>query len=69
MFLKFDMKKLARSGKSELIVSDGLLFNSNNEYLNLRKELLIKFNLHSILNLSTGIKTSVLFFDNSNNYI
>lgn len=72
MFLKLCMKKLNVGGKAALIVPDGLLFNSNYEFVNLRKELLKKFNLHTILSLPTGIllpystvKLSVLFFDNN----
>jgi type I restriction enzyme M protein len=72
MFLKLSMKKLKKDGKAALIVPDGLLFNSSNEFWNIRKELLEKFNLHSILSLPSGIlfpysgvKLSVLFFDNN----
>lgn len=72
MFLKLSMKKLKEDGKAALIVPDGLLFNSSNEFWNIRKELLEKFNLHSILSLPSGIlfpysgvKLSVLFFDNN----
>ncbi|MCG3680173.1 N-6 DNA methylase [Aliarcobacter butzleri] len=72
MFLKLTMEKLAVGGKSALIVPDGFLFNTTKEYLSLRKELLRRFNLHSILSLPSGIllpysgiKISVLFFDNN----
>lgn len=74
IFLKLAMEKLERGGKSALIVPDGFLFNSTREYIYLRKELLQKFNLHTILSLPegilkpyTGVKLSVLFFDNSYN--
>ncbi|MGB7403525.1 MAG: N-6 DNA methylase [Arcobacter sp.] len=73
MFLKTIMKKLSLGGKSAVIVPEGLLFNSNNEFLNLRHELLTKYNLHSIVSLPSGvflpysaIKVSILFFDNTN---
>jgi len=72
MFLKLTMKKLAKGGKSALIVPDGLLSNYSKTLLNIRKELLSEFNLHSILSLPvgilapyTGVKVSVLFFDNT----
>ncbi len=72
MFLKLSMKKLAKGGKSALIVPNSLLFNSSKKFLHIREELLTEFNLHSILSLPsgilspyTGIKLSVLFFDNS----
>lgn len=72
IFLKLAMEKLARDGKAALIVPDGFLFNSTREYVYLREELLQKFNLHTILSLPegvlkpyTGVKLSVLFFNNS----
>ncbi len=72
MFLKLTMAKLAKGGKAALIVPDGLLFNTNKEFLSLRKELLTEFNLHTILSLPastlspySGIKVSILFFDNN----
>jgi type I restriction enzyme M protein len=72
MFLDHSMRMLSRGGKAALIVPDGLLFNRTNDLLELRHELLTKFNLHTILSLpsgtlspSTGVKVSVLFFDNT----
>ncbi len=72
MFLKTILNKLSKNGKSAIIVPDGFLFNTSNEFLTLREELLIKYNLHSIISLPTGvflpysgIKVSILFFDNS----
>lgn len=72
MFLKHTMDKLAKNGKAALIVPDGLLFNKTNQLAVLRGQLLNQFNLHSILSLPegvlapyTGIKVSVLFFENS----
>lgn len=73
-FLELTMQKLARGGKCGLIVPEGLLFNSTKEHISLREDLLRRFNLHSILSLPSGIlspysgiKISVLFFDNNNN--
>ncbi len=72
MFLQHAMDKLAKNGKAALIVSDGLLFNRANQLDILRSQLLTQFNLHSILSLPegvlapyTGIKVSVLFFENT----
>ncbi|OEF08229.1 hypothetical protein A1QK_06550 [Vibrio genomosp. F10 str. 9ZD137] len=72
MFLKLSMKSLEIGGKSVIVVPDGALFNSSSEFLNVRKEILTEFNLHSILSLPTGalypysgVKASVLFFDNA----
>lgn len=72
MFLQHTMNKLARNGKAALIVPNGLLFNRTKQLNILRGELLTQFNLHSILSLPegvlapyTGIKVSVLFFENT----
>lgn len=72
MFLKLTIEKLANDGKAALIVPNGLLFNTNQEFLNLRKDLLTKVNLHSILSLPantllpfSGTEVSVLFFNNN----
>ncbi|WP_367110723.1 N-6 DNA methylase [uncultured Psychrobacter sp.] len=72
MFLKHVMDKLAKNGKAALIVPDGLLFNKANQLDILRGQLLTQFDLHSILSLPegvlapyTGIKVSVLFFENT----
>lgn len=70
MFLKLSMKKLAKGGKAALIVPEGLL--SNRTFEDLRHQLLTRFNLHTILSLPngtlapyTGVKVSVLFFENT----
>ena len=72
MFLQHAMDKLARNGKAALIVPNGLLFNRANQLDTLRGQLLTHFNLHSILSLPegvlapyTGVKVSVLFFENT----
>lgn len=72
MFLEHCMRVLSRGGKAALIAPDGLLFNRNNDLIELRYELLTKFNLHTILSLpsgalapASGVKVSVLFFDNA----
>jgi len=72
MFLKHSMDKLAEGGRAAIIVPDGVLFNRANQIDVLRQQLLLQFNLHSILSLPkgtlapyTGVKLSVLFFDNT----
>jgi type I restriction enzyme M protein len=72
MFLKHTMDKLAIGGRAALVVPEGVLFNSANQLDMLRQQLLTKFNLHSILSLPkgilapyTGLKISVLFFENT----
>lgn len=70
MFLEHCMRVLSTGGKAALIVPDGLLFNRNNDLIELRHKLLTMFNLHTILSLpsgvlapASGVKVSVLFFD------
>lgn len=70
MFIKHAMRKLADDGKAALIVPDGVMHKRNQESVNLRRELLVDLNLHSILSLPAkalapyvGVKASVLFFD------
>lgn len=72
MFLKHSMDKLAAGGRAAIIVPDGVLFNKANQIDVLRQQLLLQFNLHSILSLPkdtlapyTGVKLSVLFFENT----
>jgi type I restriction enzyme M protein len=72
MFLKHVMDKLAAGGRAAIIVPDGVLFNRANQLDVLRQQLLLQFNLHSILSLPkgtlapyTGVKLSVLFFENT----
>ena len=62
---------LGTNGRAALIVPEGVLFNGTNQLDSLRYQLLTQFNLHSILSLPkgtlapyTGVKVSVLFFDN-----
>lgn len=72
MFLKHTMGKLSHGGRAALIVPEGILLNITNHLGLLRKQLLTQFNLHTILSLPkgtlapyTGVKVSVLFFENS----
>ncbi len=72
MFLKHTMNKLAINGQAVLVVPEGVLFNGTNQLDKLRYQLLTQFNLHTILSLPkgilasyTGVKVSVLFFNNS----
>ncbi len=71
LFLQYIMKSLKFDGKAGVVVPEGVLFQTNNSaYKALKKELLEKFNLHSIVSLPegvflpySGVKTSILFFD------
>ncbi|WP_110113523.1 class I SAM-dependent DNA methyltransferase [Bacillus sp. CGMCC 1.16541] len=71
LFLQYIMKSLKFDGKAGVVVPEGVLFQTNNcAYKAVKKELIEKFNLHSIVSLPNGVflpyspvKTSILFFD------
>jgi type I restriction enzyme M protein len=73
LFLQHIMANLARGGRAAVILPEGVLFRGGPDQ-KVRKELLERFNLHTILSLPagcflpyTGVKTNVLFFDRSQN--
>ena len=64
------MKMLKLNGKASIVVPEGVLFQGNNAFKQVKKELLDNFNVHTILSLPTGIflpyspvKTNVIYFD------
>lgn len=66
------MKILKSGGKAAVVVPEGVLFQTNNAFLQVKQELLENFNLHTILSLPagvflpySGVKTNVLFFERS----
>ena len=66
------MKILKSGGKAAVVVPEGVLFQTNNAFLQVKQELLENFNLHTILSLPagvflpySGVKTNVLFFGRS----
>lgn len=70
LFLQHFMKSLKLGGKAAIIVPEGVLFNTNQAFQQIKKELLEHFNLHTILSLPagvflpySGVKTNVLFFE------
>lgn len=70
LFLQHFMKSLKTGGKAAIVVPEGVLFQTNNAFTQVKKELLENFNLHTILSLPagvflpySGVKTNVLFFD------
>jgi len=70
LFLQHFMKMLKTGGKAAIVVPEGVLFQTNNAFQAVKKELLDNFNLHTILSLPAGIflpysgvKTNVVFFD------
>jgi type I restriction enzyme M protein len=70
LFLQHFMKSLKRGGKAAIVVPEGVLFQTNNAFKQVKQTLLEDFNLHTILSLPagvflpySGVKTNVIFFD------
>lgn len=70
LFLQHFMKKLALNGKAGIVIPEGILFQSNNAFTAVKKDLLDNFNIHTILSLPagvflpySGVKTNVIFFE------
>ncbi len=70
LFLQHFMKTLKSGGKAAIVVPEGVLFQTNSAFKQVKKELLENFNLHTILSLPagvflpySGVKTNVLFFE------
>jgi type I restriction enzyme M protein len=70
LFLQHMMNHLKLNGRCGVIVPEGVLFQTNNAFQSVKKELLERFNVHTILSLPSGVflpysgvKTNVLFFD------
>ncbi len=71
LFLQHFMKKLKPGGEAAIVIKNTFLSNVDNATRDIRKELLQDYNLHTVLDLpsgvfaansSTGVKTVVLFF-------
>lgn len=69
LFMILIMKRLKATGRAAVIVPDGFLFGGGNKTA-IKKELLAKFNLHTIVRLPTSvfspytsIATNIIFFD------
>lgn len=71
LFMEHFMKKLRVGGEAAIVIKNTFLTNGKSSTAQIRKELLNNFNLHTILDLpsgvfsansSTGVKTVVLFF-------
>lgn len=69
LFLEHFIKILKANGKAGIIIKNTFLSNTDNASISLRKDLLDKCNLHTVLDLpggtftGAGVKTVVLFFD------
>ena len=73
LFLQHVMRSLKNNGKCAIILPEGVLFEDDTAYVNTKKELISKFNLHRIVKLPRGtfapyadISTNILFFDEGN---
>ena len=72
LFMAVIMFRLKKEGRCGIILPDGFLFGTDNAKINIKKKLLNKFNLHTIIRLPhsvfapyTSITTNILFFDNT----
>ncbi len=72
LFMAVIMARLKKNGRAAVVLPDGFLFGTDNAKINLKKNLLEKFNLHTVIRLPasvfapyTSITTNVLFFDNT----
>lgn len=70
LFLQHFMKSLRVGGKAGIVVPEGVLFQTNNAFAAVKKELLENFNLHTIVSLPagvfipySGVKTNFILFD------
>ena len=70
LFMQHFMKSLKTGGKAAIVVPEGVLFQTNAAFANVKKQLLEDFNLHTVLSLPagvflpySGVKTNVIFFD------
>lgn len=72
LFLQHFMKTLKSGGKAAIVIPEGVLFQTNSAFKQVKQELMENFNLHTILSLPagvflpySGVKTNVLFFERS----
>jgi type I restriction enzyme M protein len=70
LFLQHMMKSLKLGGRCGVVIPEGVLFQTNNAFQSVKKDLLERFNVHTILSLPSGVflpysgvKTNVIFFD------
>ncbi len=70
LFLQHMMNHLKLGGKCGVVIPEGVLFQTNNAFQSVKKDLLERFNIHTILSLPSGVflpysavKTNVVFFD------
>lgn len=72
LFLQHMMNHLKLGGKCAVVIPEGVLFQTNKAFQAVKKDLLERFNVHTILSLPSGVflpysgvKTNVMFFERS----
>jgi type I restriction enzyme M protein len=70
LFLQHMMNHLKLEGRCGVVIREGVLFQTHKAFVAVKKELLERFNVHTILSLPagvflpySGVKTNVIFFD------
>lgn len=70
LFLQYIEKTLKINGRAAVVVPEGVLFQTNSAYKQLKEKLIKECNVHTVVSLPAGIflpysavKTSVIFFD------
>ena len=70
LFLQHMMNSLKLQGRCGVVIPEGVLFQTNNAFQAVKKDLIERFNVHTILSLPSGVflpysgvKTNVIFFD------
>lgn len=70
LFLQHMMNSLKLEGRCGVVIPEGVLFQTNKAFVAVKKELLERFHVHTILSLPagvflpySGVKTNVIFFD------
>lgn len=71
MFIAYITKRLKQNGRAGVIIPDGFLFGNDGASVEVKRVLLEKMNLHTIIRMPsrvfapyTSITTNILFFDN-----
>jgi type I restriction enzyme M protein len=69
LFLQLFMKSLAKEGQAAIVFPEGVLFQTNNAFTQVKQDLLENFNVHTIVSLPagvflpySGVKTNIVFF-------
>ena len=69
LFLQLFMKSLTKEGTAGIVFPEGILFQANNAFAEVKKTLLEDFNVHTIVSLPagvflpySGVKTNIVFF-------